>query len=118
MLGGWQVFVLFGVVKMVRESKAEGPSRYDWPGVASALVNATQQIGGSLGIALFSTVAAAATAAAAGSNQMAALSAGYSSVFLWAAGVAILITPLALLLITITKKTFSGSGPNQPVHLG
>jgi hypothetical protein len=62
-------------------------------GVASALVNATQQIGGSLGIALFSTIAAAATAAAAGSNQMAALSTGYSSVFLWAAGVAILITP-------------------------
>ncbi|PTT68063.1 MFS transporter [Arthrobacter sp. HMWF013] len=86
-------------------------------GVASALVNATQQIGGSLGIALFSTIAAAATAAAGGSN-MAALSTGYSSVFLWAAGVAILITPVALLLITITRKTFSGSDEHQPIHLG
>ncbi|WP_426988079.1 hypothetical protein [Pseudarthrobacter sp. Y6] len=43
---------------------------------------------------------------------------GYASVFLWAAGVAILIAPLALLLITITRKTFSGSDENQPVHLG
>ena len=34
----------------------------DDSGVASALVNASQQIGGSLGIALFSTIAAAATA--------------------------------------------------------
>lgn len=87
-------------------------------GVASALVNASQQIGGSLGIALFSTLAAAATVTAAAGNQVAALSAGYSSVFLWAAGVSILITPLALLLITITKKTFSGTDSNQPVHLG
>lgn len=92
----------------------------DDAGVASALVNASQQIGGSLGIALFSTLAAAATAAAgaAGGSQMAALSAGYSSVFLWAAGVAILIAPLALLLITISKETFSGSDEGQPIHLG
>jgi EmrB/QacA subfamily drug resistance transporter len=90
----------------------------DDAGVASALVNASQQIGGSLGIALFSTIAAAATAAAAAGGRLAALSSGYSSVFLWAAGVSILITPLALLLITITKKTFSGSDYKQPVHLG
>lgn len=90
----------------------------DDAGVASALVNASQQIGGSLGIALFSTIAAASTAAAAAGNQVAALSIGYSEVFLWAAGVSILITPLALLLITITKKTFSGTESNQPVHLG
>jgi hypothetical protein len=92
----------------------------DDAGVASALVNASQQIGGSLGIALFSTLAAAATAAAgaAGGSRMDALSAGYSSVFLWAAGVAILIAPLALLLITITKETFSGSDEGQPIHLG
>lgn len=34
------------------------------------------------------------------------------------AGVAILIAPLALLLITIAKETFSGSDENQPIHLG
>jgi EmrB/QacA subfamily drug resistance transporter len=88
----------------------------DDSGVASALVNASQQIGGSLGIALFSTIAAAASA---GGASLAALSAGYATVFLWAAGVAILTTPIALLLITIDRKTFTGTGGDAPVvHLG
>ena len=78
----------------------------DDSGVASALVNASQQIGGSLGIALFSTIAAAATA---GGVSLAALSAGYAMVFLWAAGVAILIVPVALLLITIDRRKFTGT---------
>ena len=88
----------------------------DDSGVASALVNASQQIGGSLGIALFSTIAAAATA---GGVTLAALSAGYALVFLWAAGVAILIAPVALLLINIDRETFTGSAGDTPVvHLG
>ncbi|PNI08525.1 MFS transporter [Arthrobacter sp. AFG7.2] len=88
----------------------------DDSGVASALVNASQQIGGSLGIALFSTIAAAA---AAGGASPAALSTGYSTVFLWASGVAILITPIALLHITIDRRTFTGTGGDAPVvHLG
>jgi hypothetical protein len=89
----------------------------DDAGVASALVNASQQIGGSLGIALFSTIAAAATAAA-GGPLLEALSAGYSAVFLWAAVIAILTVPCALALITIDKKTFSGVESEVPaVHL-
>jgi hypothetical protein len=32
--------------------------------------------------------------------------------------VAILIAPPALLLITITKETFSGRDEGQPIHLG
>lgn len=89
----------------------------DDSGVASALVNASQQVGGSLGIALFSTLAASATAAAGGAGP-AALSAGYSLVFLWAAGVAILIVPVALLLIDINRRTFSGAASDAPaVHL-
>jgi hypothetical protein len=89
----------------------------DDSGVASALVNASQQVGGSLGIALFSTIAASATAAAGGAG-LAALSAGYSQVFLWAAGVAILIVPAALLLIDISRETFSGAAADTPaVHL-
>jgi EmrB/QacA subfamily drug resistance transporter len=88
----------------------------DDSGVASALVNASQQIGGSLGIALFSTIAAAATA---GGTSLAALSAGYSMVFLWAAGIAILIAPIALLLIDIDREKFTGSDGDAPiVHLG
>ncbi|WP_432245574.1 MFS transporter [Arthrobacter sp. G.S.26] len=89
----------------------------DDAGVASALVNASQQIGGSLGIALFSTIAAAATATAGGA-PLAALSSGYAAVFWWAAGVAILIAPIALVLIDINRKTFSGAAPDAPaVHL-
>ncbi len=88
----------------------------DDAGVASALVNASQQIGGSLGIALFSTIAAAT---AAGGASLAALSSGYSMVFLWAAGVAILITPIALLLINIDRRKFTGTDGDAPVvHLG
>ena len=89
----------------------------DDAGVASALVNASQQIGGSLGIALFSTIAASATAAV-GGGTLAALTSGYSLVFLWAAAVAILIAPIALLLIRIDRKTFSGTGDKPQVHLG
>ncbi|WP_028265603.1 MFS transporter [Arthrobacter sp. MA-N2] len=87
----------------------------DDSGVASALVNASQQIGGSLGIALFSTIAVATG----GGGSLAALSTGYAAVFLWAAGIAILITPIALLLITIDRKKFTGSDGDTPiVHLG
>ena len=40
-------------------------------------------------------------------------------VFLWAAGVAILIAPIALLLITIDRRKFAGTDGDAPVvHLG
>jgi EmrB/QacA subfamily drug resistance transporter len=59
-------------------------------GVASALVNTTQQIGGSLGIALLNTVATSATAAyllSHGSQTAAtAAVAGYHHAFAWGAG--------------------------------
>ena len=89
----------------------------DDAGVASALVNASQQIGGSLGIALFSTIAAAATLRPAG-RPWRRSPAATPLVFWWAAGVAILIAPIALLLININRKTFSGAAPDAPaVHL-
>jgi MFS family permease len=85
-------------------------------GVASALVNASQQIGGSLGIALFSTIAGAATA---GGTSLAALSAGYAAVFLYAAVVAFLVAPIAVLLITIDRRKRTGTDGDAPVvHLG
>jgi hypothetical protein len=59
-----------------------------------------------LGHRLFSAVAAAATA---GGVSLAAISSGYAAVFLWAAGVAILIVPVTLLLITIDRKKFTGT---------
>jgi hypothetical protein len=40
-------------------------------------------------------------------------------VFLWAAGVAILIAPAALLLINIDRRKFTGTDGDTPVvHLG
>lgn len=58
----------------------------DDAGTASALVNAAQQVGGAIGIAVLSTVATttAATAASGGSGPAATL-AGYSAAYLWSA---------------------------------
>lgn len=89
----------------------------DDAGVASALVNASQQIGGSLGVALFSTIAAAATLGSSG-TAIEALTEGYSAVFMWAAVVAVLITPIALLLIRIGRSEFTGGDDKPMVHLG
>ena len=63
-------------------------------GVASAMVNTSQQIGGSLGVALLSTVFADAVSgftAAAGTPatlaQAEAAVSGYSTAFWWASGI-------------------------------
>jgi EmrB/QacA subfamily drug resistance transporter len=62
-------------------------------GVASALVNANQQVGGSVGVALLSTLAATATSSFLHTHQAtpAALAAatvhGYTTAFLWSAGI-------------------------------
>jgi EmrB/QacA subfamily drug resistance transporter len=62
-------------------------------GVASATVNATQQVGGSVGVALLSTLAAsAATSYLSGAHATPALLAqatvhGYTTAFSWAAGI-------------------------------
>jgi hypothetical protein len=62
-------------------------------GVASATVNASQQVGGSVGVALLSTLSASAfTSYLSGAHPTAALVAqatvhGYSTAYLWAAGI-------------------------------
>jgi predicted MFS family arabinose efflux permease len=62
-------------------------------GVASATVNASQQVGGSVGVALLSTLAASAvTSYISGAHPTAALLAratvhGYSTAYYWAAGI-------------------------------
>jgi EmrB/QacA subfamily drug resistance transporter len=83
-------------------------------GAASALVNAAQQIGGSLGTALFSTIALTATTAfvpadpSAGSASLDALVAGYTHAFAWAAVLIVLITPISLALVRATKADVGG----------
>ncbi len=78
-------------------------------GVASALVNMTQQIGGSLGVALLNTVATATTAAfvvtAGGSiSDPAALVAGLTAAFGWSAAILLLGGSIWFLLVRIGPR--------------
>jgi EmrB/QacA subfamily drug resistance transporter len=75
-------------------------------GVASAMVNTSQQIGGAVGTALMSTIAAGATTAWLAANQagegVAADQAavhGYVTAFGWAAGVMVLAAVLSFALV-------------------
>ena len=87
-----------------------------YAGVASAMVNTSQQVGGSLGVALLSTLFADAVSgytAAAGTPlalaQAEAAVHGYTTTFWWAAGI------LAAGAIT-TVLLFEGGQGNVPVH--
>jgi MFS family permease len=73
-------------------------------GVASALVNTTQQIGGSLGTALLNTIAATATASYITTHGAAqtpdGLVHGYTVAFTWGLGALVLASVLSLVLVT------------------
>ncbi|MFN2560578.1 MAG: MFS transporter [Jatrophihabitans sp.] len=73
-------------------------------GVASALVNTTQQVGGSLGTALLNTIAASATvnyiaSHGSGSAREGAVH-GYTVAFTWGLGALLLAAVLSLVLVT------------------
>ena len=90
-------------------------------GVASSLLNAGRQIGGSIGLAVLGTVAwtvvangarARTTAARTASRQAAyqhALAAGFDRAFLVAAGIALLILVAAIAAIRVRRADLSGS---------
>lgn len=82
-------------------------------GVASAMVNTSQQIGGAVGTALMSAIAAGATAAWLATDQTAANAAadqaavhGYVTAFWWAAGALILAAATSFIL-------FRPAGPDH-----
>jgi EmrB/QacA subfamily drug resistance transporter len=83
----------FGLIFAPSMATATGGVQSEDAGVASAMVNTTQQIGGSLGTALLSTLAAsAATTFAAGKAATPAVAAGaavhgYTTAFWWSAGI-------------------------------
>ncbi|MFD9358703.1 MFS transporter [Streptomyces sp. NPDC060031] len=96
-------------------------------GVASAMVNTSQQVGGAIGTALLNTIAASATtayltdhaaAAAAGGPaakliQAQAMVEGYASAIWWAVGILVASSVIALTLITTGRP-----GAGSPVASG
>ena len=89
-------------------------------GVASAMVNTSQQVGGSVGTALLSTIFASATAAYASSHagtpgvNNAATIHGYTTAFAWAAGIFALGLLVALLDSSVEgQEQFPGSNEGR-----
>ncbi|MFD1815141.1 MFS transporter [Rhodococcus gannanensis] len=83
-------------------------------GAASALVNATMQIGGALGTALFTTIYVSAKSSFAGTNPdahpFAVEVAGYTDVFLWAAALLAVVCPIVLALVRARKADMPAEG--------
>jgi EmrB/QacA subfamily drug resistance transporter len=82
-------------------------------GLASGLINTSQQIGGALGLAVLSAVAISATsdAASSGSSELSALTEGFQHAFLGGSAIALLGFVLTLVLIR-------GSDSRAHVELG
>jgi hypothetical protein len=97
-------------------------------GVASAMVNTMQQIGGSIGTALLSTLAASAAAdriAAAVGRPDAALAAqaavhGYTTAFWWAAGIFAVGAVVCAALLTRRSREVAQAPAGEPAfaHAG
>jgi EmrB/QacA subfamily drug resistance transporter len=73
--------------------------REDQSGVASAIVNTAQQIGAAIGVAVLSTISAATTG---DRYTKTALTDGYTTAYLWAAG--LLLIAAVVVATTVTSK--------------
>ena len=92
-------------------------------GVASAVVNMSQQIGGSIGVALLNTLAAAATirvAAQSGESSTSpdALVVGYATAFAWAAALLIVGGLLWFILVRVRLADLAPPAPSSDVPSG
>jgi len=90
-------------------------------GAASATVNAAMQIGGSIGISVFTAIYAQATetSVTAGSDQFTAFTDGYSSVFIAAAVTMVVASLIAVFFIRGKKsELLPQHGQAAAVHIG
>jgi EmrB/QacA subfamily drug resistance transporter len=94
-------------------------------GVASALLNTSQQVGGAVGTALLNTVAVAATTAYIASNGIAgvaginpALTAGYTHAFLYGAAFLLVAAVISLFMFTIGKDAVNDQDSDVVTHVG
>ncbi|MFI6168311.1 MFS transporter [Nocardia sp. NPDC051052] len=88
-----------GCVMTATTSAATAGTRSDDTGTASAMYNATQQVGGALGTALYNTVATGVTASyLAGHTVMDAAAQGYSIALLMDIGILVVAAGLAQIL--------------------
>src|SRR4051812_10932944 len=83
-------------------------------GVASAMVNTSQQVGGSIGTALLSTIAASAATSFAGAPAAAAVH-GYTTAFMWSAGIFVLGALVAGLLLRPGVVEVDHAAATEPV---
>ncbi len=86
-------------------------------GVASAVLNAAQQVGGSVGVAFLNTIATSATAAYIVANQLpgpngAALVEGFTTGFLWSAAILLVAGVIWIVLVTMTGKDMADDEVN------
>ncbi|MFJ2841548.1 MFS transporter [Streptomyces griseofuscus] len=92
-----------GTARMPAFSLGTLGARPEDAGIASAMVNTSQQVGGAIGTALLNTIAATSTATFASHHPDQAAQAlvhGYSTALWWAAGILTLAALTATLLIT------------------
>lgn len=92
-------------------------------GVASAMLNTAQQVGGSIGTALLSTLFANAVSGYSGdqSGPRAALDAsihGYTTVFWWGAGITFVGAIVAFVLMRSSAAEMAAAGDHRPVGAG
>jgi predicted MFS family arabinose efflux permease len=86
-------------------------------GVASAVLNAAQQVGGSVGVAFLNTIATSATTAYIVANQLpgpngAALVEGFTTGFLWSAAILLVAGVIWIVLVTMTGKDMADDEVN------
>ncbi|MFF0967266.1 MFS transporter [Streptomyces sp. NPDC003703] len=97
--------LFLGVALMPATSLANHGVGAEDAGVASAMINISQQVGGSIGTALLNTIATGATAGYLASHGSAAhataLVHGYRSAYLWAAGSLLAAALVSLFLVNL-----------------